>query len=228
MGPGVKRRWLFAVVVSALFHLVLVVGFRVLLARAHQADLEAAPAPSPTAAPMKTVEFIRIGLQPRAPATSGPGPAPSHRAAPRSTGPGDAPAAPGGEPTADQPSPGGGADSAQGPGIGVEEAAPAGVEPVRVPAGPSAAVLALVHERLAQGAKRCYPPAAQRFRQSGVVTVGFCATATGGVERIAVDATSGSALLDQAATSCVVPGANPLPLEAAGACFRLPIRFGQE
>ncbi len=219
-----KRRWLFAVVVSVLFHGVLVVGFRALLERARQADLASMP-PAPPAAPAqttKTVEFIRIGLQERTAAAPRPTSA-APGVGPRVVAPATlTELAPAAEPAA--------AAEASSPGetqTVVEATAPEPLEGVPG-AEPSAELIAAVQARLAQGAARCYPPAALRFRQTGVVSVGFCASGSGELEQILVNNSSGSALLDQAAVDCVVPSANPLPLAAAGACFRLPVRFGEK
>jgi protein TonB len=191
------------------------------LAKAVRADPLAAPTAS---GPAKPVEFIRIGLQ-----TPRPSPAPPKGLGPTATKAkleGVRPAAA----IADEPA---GSPQAAGPpdvdaevtvGVGARAEAP---EASPTPIGPSAELIALVHQKLSIGAARCYPPAAQRFRQQGTVTVAFCATPSGEIKRIAIEHSSGSALLDTAASDCVVPSANPLPTEAAGACFVLPVRFGQ-
>lgn len=85
---------------------------------------------------------------------------------------------------------------------------------------------ALVHERLRVAAERCYPPAARRFQQRGTVAVTFCTDGAGQVLRREVSRSSGAALLDGAATDCVVPTAAPFPVAAASRCFTVPVRFG--
>lgn len=84
---------------------------------------------------------------------------------------------------------------------------------------------ALVHARLADAARRCYPAAARRFRQQGTVTLSFCADHSGGVTHAAIKTSSGASLLDTAALGCVLPAAAPLPPEAASHCYAVPVRF---
>ena len=215
-----RRRWLLAVAIYVVFHLALVAGFRALVSRAQEADAAEAKATARATKepPSKQVEFIRIGVLPRGAPSPTPAPA-------RFTAAG--PAAPAPSTEADAPPVAGPLEAAPGEveppdAVALEAAGP----PEPVVRGPSDELIALVQERLRQGAERCYPAAAQRYRQQGVVRVSFCATASGAVDRISVGATSGSALLDHAATDCVVQSANPLPLEAAGSCFRLPVKFG--
>ncbi len=129
-------------------------------------------------------------------------------------------------------------ESATGPGAGDRDAVTTGTEggetgpaaPTLGPVekGPSGPDLSqLMHQRLASAAERCYPAAARRFRQVGVVTVGFCVTDSGGVNEVRLRRSSGAMLLDDAATACVVPGAVPLPREATGRCFEVPVHFGR-
>ena len=99
------------------------------------------------------------------------------------------------------------------------------------PAGPAAAAgpavdLGALHARLARAADRCYPAAARRFRMVGTALVEFCVDGAGALARAALAQSAGSPLLDSAATDCVVPGAMPAPPEAAGGCYRVPVRFG--
>ena len=218
-----RRRWVFAVVVSTAFHVALIIGFRVLVARAQRADAAEAAAKAPPAAappPSTQVEFIRVGVVPRAAAAA------PERARPVTPGVGPAAAPPAMAPTdaeAGRP----GVDAVPVELAGTVEVAPE--HPVEVAeTGPSAELIALVQARLGRGAAKCYPAAAQRFRQRGVVSVSFCASATGSIDVVTLGTSSGSALLDRAATDCVVQSANPLPAKAAGACFRLPVRFGEE
>jgi TonB family protein len=79
--------------------------------------------------------------------------------------------------------------------------------------------------RLQETASRCYPPAAKRFRQSGEAKVYFCLDGAGAVSTLTLASSSGSTLLDQAVTGCVVPGAAPFGPEAFGRCFTVPVRF---
>jgi TonB family protein len=88
-----------------------------------------------------------------------------------------------------------------------------------------ARLLAAIHARLLQAAGRCAPPAVKRFGARGETLVSFCLSATGGVTQLKVPRPSGTPVLDEAATGCVVPGAAPFPAEAAGRCFEVPVRF---
>jgi hypothetical protein len=54
----------------------------------------------------------------------------------------------------------------------------------------------------------------------------FCLDSGGALLRGAVRGSSGSALLDEAATGCVLPGALPAGAEVGAGCFTLPVRFG--
>jgi TonB family protein len=110
------------------------------------------------------------------------------------------------------------ANGAAGPssGLGSGPAAPGG-------GGPSPALAAL-HQRLAAAALRCYPEAARRFRTRGEVVVSFCLDPAGHARQVTPVASSGSALLDRAATDCVLPGALPMP--GAAGCYRVPVVFG--
>ncbi len=83
--------------------------------------------------------------------------------------------------------------------------------------------LAEIHARLADSARRCYPPAARRFRLTGEVQVSFCIDGHGGVTQVAARKSSGSALLDRAAVDCVIPGATPLP--GPSTCKTVAVQF---
>jgi TonB family protein len=96
-------------------------------------------------------------------------------------------------------------------------------EAVKPPARPDLSPLV---RKLQAAAARCYPEGARRFRQSGVATVEFCLDAQGALLRSHVLGSSGSALLDDAATQCVVPGALPAGAAIGQGCFTLPVRFG--
>jgi TonB family protein len=84
--------------------------------------------------------------------------------------------------------------------------------------------LAELHRRLAEAAARCYPASARRFRLKGEVPLHFCLDAQGTPSALSLEGSTGSALLDNSALECVVPGAQPL----AGfeGCFLVPVRFG--
>jgi TonB family protein len=84
---------------------------------------------------------------------------------------------------------------------------------------------AALSRRLQEVALRCYPPAAKRFRQAGESEVRFCLDAAGRLREAAVTHSSGSDLLDRAASECVVPGAAPFGPETFGRCFTVPVRF---
>ncbi len=81
-----------------------------------------------------------------------------------------------------------------------------------------------VHARLIRAARDCYPPAARRFRQVATVGVGFCVSTSGAAEQLVVTA-SGLEVLDDAARSCLLPGAAPFPAGAIGRCYRVPVEF---
>ncbi|MBI3181316.1 MAG: TonB family protein [Myxococcales bacterium] len=84
--------------------------------------------------------------------------------------------------------------------------------------------LEALHRRLAASAKRCYPPAARRFRLKGEVKLTFCIDASGGLSSVELQGTTGSPLLDRAAQACVVQGA--LPLKMSG-CRPVLVRFAE-
>lgn len=226
-----NRRWAAAIIASTALHLALVLGFRAGTKRA----VTQARVPSETA----TLEFIRVpsirlersqktpprlrsGTTARTENIQSPvtEPSPQDTSSPVQVERGrDRSAVPG-------PSP------EEGDSFAVSNSPTASLGDTSslldvAPRGPSPEVLALVHARLAQGASRCYPPAAQRFHQTGEVIVAFCAANSGVITHTHLVTTSGVALLDSAATECVVPSANPLPPEAASACFRVPVRFGR-
>lgn len=83
--------------------------------------------------------------------------------------------------------------------------------------------LTALHRRLSETAKSCYPAAAKRFRVQGIVPVYFCISPEGGLERVEQRGSSGSGILDRAATDCVLPGAVPLPGPAG--CYEVPVEF---
>ncbi|MBS1153506.1 MAG: hypothetical protein H6Q89_5204, partial [Myxococcaceae bacterium] len=114
---------------------------------------------------------------------------------------------------AGEPSPGNG--GARVPGVAAEGAQ-----------GPEAPLdTAALSRRLQQVALRCYPAAARRFRQTGEAQVRFCLDGAGALRESKVIQSTGSALLDHAATDCVVPGAAPFGPETFGRCFAVPVRF---
>ena len=165
-----KQRWLIALAVSTVFHGLLVLGVRAAI-RVAAGSVSQTPAPVARESVGKPVEFIRIGLREKAPGKAA-------RLTPVAPTP---PKPPEGQVAAqaghdDQtpltPAEGFGAAEAV-PERGAETgvlAASATAETTAAPKrAPSAEMLGLVHARLAQSAARCYPPAAKRFRQSGVV-----------------------------------------------------------
>ena len=83
--------------------------------------------------------------------------------------------------------------------------------------------LTQLHTRLTASALRCYPAQARRFRQEGTAWIAFCLDPRGAPRALALQSSSGSALLDAAALDCVLPNAAPLPPRAG--CFSLPVRF---
>lgn len=84
--------------------------------------------------------------------------------------------------------------------------------------------MAALHARLSTSARRCYPAAARRFRLEGVVPVAFCLDPGGALRSVELRGSTGASVLDRAARECVVQGA--LPLEGAGSCFLVDVRFG--
>jgi protein TonB len=115
---------------------------------------------------------------------------------------------------------------AEGAGAAAAEQAAQG-DPTREGTGaPGTLDTSALSRRLQEGALRCYPPAARRFRQQGEAKVRFCLDGAGALREAAVAASSGSALLDRAASECVVPGAAPFGPETFGRCFTVPVRFG--
>ena len=101
-------------------------------------------------------------------------------------------------------------------------AAPGPTEAVAPPLDTSA-----LSRQLQEGALRCYPAGARRFRQTGEAQVRFCLDRAGTLSETTLASSSGSALLDVAARECVVPGAAPFGPETFGRCFTLPVRFRQ-
>ena len=79
--------------------------------------------------------------------------------------------------------------------------------------------------RLQAVALRCYPAAARRFHQTGEAQIEFCLDGAGALRETTVIQSTGSGLLDHAATDCVVPGAAPFGAETFGRCFTVPVRF---
>jgi protein TonB len=86
---------------------------------------------------------------------------------------------------------------------------------------PHAALLA----HLRAHAHRCYPPPARRRGIQGVVGLSFCIDEHGRPERMRIERSSGSALLDEAARSCVIEGAAPLPGPVGCVVLDLPFRL---
>ncbi len=108
----------------------------------------------------------------------------------------------------------------------------AGNEPAAVPAAAAVAPartvdIGALHAALAASALRCYPAAARRFNLTGEVTVDFCLEPSGALRSATLAGTTGQDILDAAARECVVTGALPLPAEAFGGCYAVPVRFGR-
>ncbi len=85
--------------------------------------------------------------------------------------------------------------------------------------------LAALSLRLQQVALGCYPAAARRFRQTGVAQIRFCVDAVGRLRESKVIHSTGSEVLDRAASDCVVPGAAPFGPETFSRCFTVPVQF---
>lgn len=79
--------------------------------------------------------------------------------------------------------------------------------------------------RLREAAKRCYPAGAARFRLRGAGRLAFCATLDGRATDVTLKASTGFAVLDSAATGCVLDRAEPLPVHSG--CYELPVQFGE-
>ncbi len=77
-------------------------------------------------------------------------------------------------------------------------------------------------ERLRAAAERCAPRARLRG-ETRTAQIRFCVGAAGQATSIELTRSSGSALLDEAALGCVVPGAQPYP--AGAGCLTVPLRF---
>lgn len=102
-----------------------------------------------------------------------------------------------------------------GPGLGAGAGSGSG--------GPGSAAYTRLLAHLRAHAARCYPRSAERRSLEGSVKLSFCIDAGGIPNRIELEASSGSALLDSAAIDCVVKGGAPLPAPAG--CLSVPIRF---
>lgn len=83
-----------------------------------------------------------------------------------------------------------------------------------------------VHALLAAAARGCAPSLPRSLRQAGTVEVAFCVDQHGRAAGLRVLRSSGSPLLDAAASTCVLPRAEPFPPIALGGCFSVPVRFG--
>lgn len=86
-----------------------------------------------------------------------------------------------------------------------------------------ASALATIQARLAAQRDRCYPRAAARLRLAGTAKVKFCIGGDGAPTGVQIAQSSGEALLDRAATDCVVKGAAPLP--QVSRCILVPVDF---
>ncbi|MBK7857689.1 MAG: TonB family protein [Archangiaceae bacterium] len=82
-----------------------------------------------------------------------------------------------------------------------------------------------LHAALSESARRCYPAAAKRYHLSGEAQLEFCLDAAGALKSTKLLASTGAEVLDAAARDCVIAGALPLPREAFGGCYAVPVRF---
>lgn len=185
------------------------------------APVRSQPAAAPRREPVRPVKALRgeapPAPPPEAPAASDPVEAPEVAPAQPASAPEGA-----GGPVANPKRP----STPTLPGSGVSGsnggAAPSAGNPSEAARG--APMLAALHQRLQAAVARCYPEAAVRLRARGRVVVSFCLDAGGNATSVTREASSGSALLDRAATDCVVPGALPAP--GAPGCYSVPVVFG--
>lgn len=108
--------------------------------------------------------------------------------------------------------------------------APAPLTPTLSPAGGEGVArrsfdVSALHAALAEAARRCYPAAAKRFHLTGEAQVDFCLDARGALTSTRLASSTGQSLLDTAARECVIAGAMPMPPEASGGCYTVPVRF---
>jgi TonB family protein len=184
-------------------------------ASALPAGPSAAAASAPAAVPSPAVSAP--SMTPRVPLATAPEPslaALPPPAPPPSTGSGVTDASPTQAPVgvATHPREGGGPPN----GPGALNGSPTGTRPL-----PD---LGALHQRLADSARRCYPPAAARLRLSGEAELSFCVLPGGAsVRGLSLSRSTQQPLLDRAASECVVPGALPLPVGEG--CYRVPVRF---
>lgn len=80
-----------------------------------------------------------------------------------------------------------------------------------------------LRQQLAWHTARCYPRAAQRRRTEGLVEVRFCLDDTGHPRSTEVLESSGSSMLDDAATDCVIRSSAPFAMRDV--CITAPIDF---
>jgi len=81
-----------------------------------------------------------------------------------------------------------------------------------------------VYQLLQKQAVDCYPKAAERFSQHGMVHVSFCIQ-NQMPQKVEISKSSGSSILDEAVRECVVNQAAPFPVLSQGQCFQAPVRF---
>jgi protein TonB len=84
-----------------------------------------------------------------------------------------------------------------------------GVEPLGSP--DNGQWLADLHQRLKDAAQKCYPPSARRLRLQGEADLVFALDERGEARNVHLARSSGSSILDRAATECVLRGALPAP-----------------
>ena len=88
----------------------------------------------------------------------------------------------------------------------------------------------LLHDQLQASAVQCYPAAAKRFGSRGTSKVSFCVHSLH-ADKIELQQSSGSSLLDDAAQHCVMSDIDNflgmVPVSLEGHCFAFPVAFGQ-
>ena len=215
--PG--RRRLLAVGVSVGLHLAFLLALGVVWIRAQHRAAAASASMAPRPGPASMRVTLLGGRVAAPPSTTDPRPPPAHA---KSRLPGVAPESPSegahrGTP-APSPPPGPGE-----PGGRAAAASPGGVAPGgALPPAPDP-LLATLQARIAAAARTCYPASAARFRLRGQVPLSFCLGPTGAPEKLLLQGTTGSPLLDAAARDCVVPSAAPLPPRPG--CYTVLVEF---
>jgi len=84
--------------------------------------------------------------------------------------------------------------------------------------------IAEIARRLGSVAASCYPYAAVRSNIEGTTRLRFCIGDKGEPRDVQVMGSSGTAVLDSAATDCVLPRAAPFSA-ASRVCVTVPVKF---